>query len=1014
MHTHKPKIAATAVTLLLSALFLFILARPAPSTAAVMGGLPQALPYLVRNVEVYQVMWTPQPVMTAVLEGNLYFSGNNGTQGFELWRTDGTLPGTTLVKDINPGAVGSDPFEPILLNGILYFTADDGVHGYELWRTDGSTDGTYLVKDIRPGAEGSYLYGLVAWNGALYFSADDGVHGWELWRSDGTADGTTLVKDINPGAADSNAELFAPLSGVLLLKATTDEYGWELWRTDGTADGTALVKDIRPGPDDASLKYPAVMNNMVYFNDDAGDGPGLWRSNGTDAGTYLVSPATHTDYPYDMTAVGNTLYFSAYSAGYGTELWKSDGTLAGTTLVKDVNPGATGSGPNYLTAVGNTLYFNAHTDAAGSELWKSDGTAAGTVLVKDIWPGTDVSNPHNLVAAHGRLYFVATNGAAANGAELWQSDGTEVGTVRLTDINPGDGSSNPYELTAVGDRLFFGADNGSSRGLWAVADPQTGPTFTVNTRSDADNGHCTLGHCSLREAINAANAQSGANSIIFAEAAYGSISPATALPTITEDLNIGGPGAAYLVLNGALVTHNSLMRVNSGHLILSGLTFWQGGSSNTPVGGALLAQTEVTLSDLRFNENQAQFGGALALYGGGTLNRVEFYGNTAVSNDGGALVAYNGTVTMYNSSFSSNTAVQDGGAIAMQGSFLNIYTSDFSGNQAANGGAVYANVRPTMDRVIFSHNSAAADGGAIYATSAGPALLTNLLLTENSAAGLGNALFLGGNAAAMVHTVNHVTIAAPERQPGTAVQMAATGTLNLSNSIIANHTTGLARSAGTLTENYNLFHDNETDRNGLSAGANSLTGDPHFVSAAYGLYQLTPGSPAVDAGVASDITWDYNDRPRPQGAAPDMGFDELAQTAVTGPGHYDIGDTGVSINVTQPGDLAHVQLVWVPLDHPSYDDNGDPTGQGGYWTIVGLTSSGQTATGFSLTLTLPYDYYDPNPTVCRWDGAAWDCDRHGLNATHVWRHNVTAFSDWTVGAAEDGWYMLYLPVVIRP
>ena len=69
----------------------------------------------------------------------------------------------------------------------------------------------------------------------------------------------------------------------------------------------------------------------------------------------------------------------------------------------------------------------------------------------------------------------------------------------------------------------------------------------------------------------------------------------------------------------------------------------------------------------------------------------------------------------------------------------------------------------------------------------------------------------------MAHTLNHVTIAAPERQPGTAVQMAATGILNITNSIIANHATGLARSDGTLTEDYNLFHDNETDRHGLNA-----------------------------------------------------------------------------------------------------------------------------------------------------------------------------------------------------
>lgn len=640
--------------------------------------------------------------------------------------------------------------------------------------------------------------------------------------------------------------------------------------------------------------------------------------------------------------------------------------------------------------------FAGHTGASITTF--SDGTVSGSRNL--FWQNG--SDPHLLVSpiqadpaflADG--YHIGPTSAAINA-------GVDVGI-----YNDIDGEGRPQQS---------GFDVGADESPYGPPEEaQPGPTFTVNVTNDADDGVCGMAHCSLREAMNAANAQPGANSIIFAESAHGTILPVTALPTITEDVNIGGPGPGYLVLNGALVTHNSLLRVNSGHLMLSGLTVWQGGSSNTPVGGALLAQSQVTLSDLRFNENQAQIGGAVALYSDATLNRVEFYGNAALGSNGGALVAYGGTVTMYNSSFSSNTAVQDGGAIYAQNNFLNIFTSDFSGNQAANGGAVYANVRPTMDRATFSFNTASADGGAIYATSAGPALLTNLLLTENSAAGQGNALFLNGNAPAMIHTVNHVTIAAPERQTGTAVQMAATGTLNLSNSIIANHTTGLARSAGTLAEDYNLFHDNETDRNGLSAGANSLAGDPLFVSAANGLYQLTSGSPAVDAGVASDLLWDYNDRPRPQGSAPDMGFDELAQTAVTGPGSYDIGDTGVSINVTQPGNLANVQLVWIPLDHPSYDDNGDPTGQGGYWSIAGLSSSGQTATGFSLTLTLPYDYYDPNPTVCRWDGAAWDCDRHGMNATHVWRHNVTAFSDWAVGEAEGGLMQLvYLPLVVRP
>src|SRR5205085_8771705 len=40
-------------------------------------------------------------------------------------------------------------------------------------------------------------------------------------------------------------------------------------------------------------------------------------------------------------------------------------------------------------------------------------------------------------------------------------------------------------------------------------------TFVVNTTDDVDNGFCLASHCSLREAINAANANADANTISF-------------------------------------------------------------------------------------------------------------------------------------------------------------------------------------------------------------------------------------------------------------------------------------------------------------------------------------------------------------------------------------------------------------------------------------------------------------------------------------------------------------------
>ncbi len=57
------------------------------------------------------------------------------------------------VKDINTtlSSASSTPFAGAQIGNITYFNADDGINGRELWRTDGTPAGTQLVKDINPG-----------------------------------------------------------------------------------------------------------------------------------------------------------------------------------------------------------------------------------------------------------------------------------------------------------------------------------------------------------------------------------------------------------------------------------------------------------------------------------------------------------------------------------------------------------------------------------------------------------------------------------------------------------------------------------------------------------------------------------------------------------------------------------------------------------------------------------------------------------------------------------------------
>src|SRR5437762_9571495 len=56
-----------------------------------------------------------------------------------------------FVSDINTATAGSDPEHFVTLGSNLYFSATDQAHGNELWKTDGTAAGTSLVADINPG-----------------------------------------------------------------------------------------------------------------------------------------------------------------------------------------------------------------------------------------------------------------------------------------------------------------------------------------------------------------------------------------------------------------------------------------------------------------------------------------------------------------------------------------------------------------------------------------------------------------------------------------------------------------------------------------------------------------------------------------------------------------------------------------------------------------------------------------------------------------------------------------------
>jgi ELWxxDGT repeat protein len=331
------------------------------------------------------------------VNGTLIFTADDGN-GNELWKSDGTAAGTTVVKDIYPGSSyyydywgnlhsvpnSSSPQELRDVNGTLYFSANDGENGYELWKSDGTADGTVLVKDIRPGANGAFPNSLMNVNGTLFFGANDGVHGKELWKSDGTAAGTVLVKDIRPGTSDSYPSFLTNVNGTLYFSASDGTIGKELWKSDGSAAGTVMVKDITTGSASSSPVNLLNVNGTLFFTaDDGTHGRELWKSDGTTAGTVMVkdmNPGSASSLPSQLTSVNGTLFFSARDGTGVLKLWQSDGSAAGTILIANFLPLS-------LISFNGTLFFSADDGIHGYELWKLVNSAP-TVAAATIGDGT--------------------------------------------------------------------------------------------------------------------------------------------------------------------------------------------------------------------------------------------------------------------------------------------------------------------------------------------------------------------------------------------------------------------------------------------------------------------------------------------------------------------------------------------------------------------------------------------------------------------------------------------------
>ena len=396
----------------------------------------------------------------------LYFSANDGQNGMELWSSDGTANGTTLLKDIVSGSASSSPEQLKVCGDKFYFIAKDpqNTSRKALFVSDGTAAGTIKIITLSSNIAGIQASNYFEYfNGKVYFKHDGGS-GFELWATDGTVSGTSLMGNIFPGNGSSNPDPVFSFMGRLFFNAEDDLNGKELWYSDGTPGGVTLVNPGNVNSTQYGPRYFTEFDGRFYYEYDGE----LWRSNGGSANLFMQINPDFKSEPKNLLVFGGKLYFAAKRNGLAHELFVTDGTQAGTVPVLS---GMNGYYTSSLTAAFGKIFFSGASDLQGQELWSSDGTSDNTELYYNLAadnPSVDSGLTVNnaMIVVNDTLYI---NGSQGNNIEeLFYTTGTDNTLTKITYTGATSQDGEPGNFVQLNNQLYFIAKYTGNHGLYKV------------------------------------------------------------------------------------------------------------------------------------------------------------------------------------------------------------------------------------------------------------------------------------------------------------------------------------------------------------------------------------------------------------------------------------------------------------------------------------------------------------------------------------------------------------------
>jgi hypothetical protein len=269
-------------------------------------------------------------------------------------------------------------------------------------------------------------------------------------------------------------------------------------------------------------------------------------------------------------------------------------------------------------------------------------------------------------------------------------------------------------------------------------------TFTVTNLADSGTG-------SLREAVSFANANSGADEIVFS--VQGSIGLTSGELEVTDSLTIAGPGQDELTIDAQHESRLIHFNAPTGDLSLSGLRLVNGQTTDDAIafndtsqnGGGIhfassgvLSLTDSSVRNSRTLGSQVDGGGIFIESGDLALIDSSVSDNFSLLGKGGGIHSGTGSITLTDSSVSRNFATGragTGGGIYSYADSISLHNSNVLSNRAnGNGGGIAlgnGSLAATGSSLIAGNTSDAYGGGISIGFGRGPAAPNSVTLDSS-------------------------------------------------------------------------------------------------------------------------------------------------------------------------------------------------------------------------------------------------------------------------------------------